>query len=151
MSYRIDGVIVVRDVFERRKAAGDGKLFETPDLDIAYNFGIEEDAGVLKFRIGRPLTMAGAHCKQGSMNDKAVGICVVGDYDKDTLNDAKHDLLVNVCLGLCLMLGIPPENIQGHRLYATYKSCPGKNIDPSLISQEVAELLKKVSVRTSGV
>ena len=148
MSYRIDGVIIAsKDEFDRRKAAGQGKLFETPDLDIGYNFGIEEQAGAILLKIGRPLTMSGAHCKEASMNSLSIGICVVGDYDKEILNDTKHDLLVDVCLALCLMFKIPTSNIQGHRQYATYKSCPGKNIDPSLIAAEVDALLKIVALK----
>jgi hypothetical protein len=147
-SYRIDGFIIAsRDEFDRRKAAGQGKLFEAPDLDIGYNYGIEEDAGKTILRIGRPLTMPGAHCKQESMNSLAIGICVVGDYDKEILNDTKHNLLVDVCLSLCLMFKIPASNIHPHRQYATYKTCPGKNIDTALIAAEVDALLKIVSLK----
>jgi hypothetical protein len=152
LSYRIDGVIIAgKEEFERRKAVGQGKLFETPDLDIAYNFGIEEEAGTLKLRIGRPLTMPGAHCREGNQNNIAIGICCVGNYDQQPLDDGRFNFLVDLCLSLCLMFGISPGNIHGHRDYAPYKTCPGKNINPVLIGQTVEEELRAVSRRISVV
>lgn len=150
MSYRVDGYIVARDLYERKKSAGQGKLFEEPWSDIGYNFGIEQVNDRLILQVGRPLTIAGAHCKEGGMNERAIGVCVVGNFDEQPLDDSRYNFLVDVCLSLCLMFKIPPENIQGHRQYATYKSCPGKNINPTIIGQAVEEEIRIINRRISG-
>ena len=47
--------------------------------DIGYHYGIEWIHRGYEILVGRPLSMDGAHTL--GMNDKAIGICVVGNYD----------------------------------------------------------------------
>jgi hypothetical protein len=47
--------------------------------DIGYHFGIEYEGSEPTIKIGRALDKAGAHAK--NYNHKAIGVCVIGNYD----------------------------------------------------------------------
>ncbi len=69
----------------------------------------------------------GAHCKADGMNERAIGICLVGnfDYEKPTPNQMQS-LAFLVSL-LRKYYRIPPERIMGHREVPGAKTdCPGK-------------------------
>ena len=89
---------------------------------IGYNFGIEEVNGILKYRIGRPLNITGGHTK--GMNETAIGICLVGNYDVTIPTIAQCQKLITLCKMLMEMFGIPKENIKRHSEYSP-KTCPG--------------------------
>ena len=90
---------------------------------IGYNFGIEEVNGILKYKIGRPLNITGGHTK--GMNESAIGICLVGNYDVELPTMEKYFKIIGLCKILMEMFGIPKENIKRHSDYAQ-KTCPGK-------------------------
>ena len=102
--------------------------------DIGYHYGIEWIHRGYEILVGRPLSMDGAHTL--GMNDKAIGICVVGNYDVQYPMAAMIVKLVPLVRDLCEIFSIPKENVQGHRDYAA-KSCPGKNFNLDLIRQEL--------------
>lgn len=95
--------------------------------DIGYHFGVEKIRGIYQVQFGRDLNVAGAHCKEGSMNSLAVGICLVGNFDVEVpcLN-ALSMLAYGLVVPLMRRFSIPVENIFTHHEYASYKSCPGK-------------------------
>lgn len=103
---------------------------------IGYNFGIELVGDEYEAFVGRSLRLAGAHCKEASMNRVGIGICVVGNFDLAPPDTYQLAALKSLVLDLMLTYGIPPENVIGHRdagLLAgydwqrgQYKSCPGK-------------------------
>jgi len=76
--------------------------------------------------VGRSLLMEGAHCV--GMNTKAIGVCVVGNYDEIPPEEYKLIKLVSFLKDLMKMFGIEPKNIVAHRDYAE-KSCPGKRFN----------------------
>jgi len=95
--------------------------------DIGYHYGIENVNGFYEALIGRPVTMPGAHCK--GMNDKAIGICCVGNYDITIPNVAMLDVLsYNVIKPLMAIFEIPKENIVFHNEHSE-KTCPGRLFD----------------------
>jgi len=102
--------------------------------DIGYHYGVEWIHRGYEILVGRPLSMDGAHTL--GMNDKAIGICVVGNYDVQYPMAAMIVKLVPLVRDLCEIFSIPKENVQGHRDYAA-KSCPGKNFNLDLIRQEL--------------
>ena len=79
----------------------------------------------MEILVGRQLGERGAHTSQDGMNSKSLGICVVGNYDSDLLDERKFKKLVALCGSLMFQFDIPPENVHAHREFATYKSCPG--------------------------
>lgn len=93
--------------------------------NIGYSFGIENINGVYKYMIGRPLDKAGAHTKEAGQNRVAIGIVLIGDFDKDPPTKVQYWLLASLCRHLCLVYNIPTAQIYPHNYFATYKSCPG--------------------------
>lgn len=98
--------------------------------DIGYHFGVEFIHRGHEVLVGRPLDMTGAHTI--GMNDRGIGVCVVGNYDVQYPREEMLSRLVPLLRVLCGIFKIPPENIMGHRDYAE-KSCPGKNFDLNII------------------
>ena len=78
----------------------------------------------------------GAHCKAGGMNEKAIGIALVGNfnYEKPTPNQLQSlAFLLSVLRNYYL---IPPANTLGHREVPGAKTeCPGKLFPISQLRQ----------------
>ena len=103
--------------------------------DIGYHFGVEWAGLEVEAVVGRPLDMVGAHCKEGGMNEKAIGICVVGNYDLNPPSPMNLTVLANrLVIPLMRIFKIPKSNIVFHREYATYKSCPGTQFKKEMIT-----------------
>ncbi len=106
--------------------------------DIGYHFGLEKVNDVLECFVGRPLDMRGAHCKEGSMNEFAIGICVVGNYDTAPPAPDVLDVLVHrLVIPMMLAFDIKADKIVFHREYATYKSCPGTQFTKDMILSRI--------------
>lgn len=96
--------------------------------DIGYHAGIELIGNEYIVMTGRPLNVKGAHCEGFNMNNKALGFCFVGNYDKAI---PPAEMLIKGAAhikGWMDILGIPTDNVRGHRDYSS-KSCPGKKFD----------------------
>ena len=96
-----------------------------------YNFVIEKDG--LREN-GRSLSTLGAHCYQQGMNRKSIGICLSGDFDIEEPTREQCESLLKLILELQEAHGIPDENVELHRDYATYKSCPGNLIPDNILN-----------------
>lgn len=95
-------------------------------FDIGYHAGIELVGKDYYALVGRPLELAAAACKEGHMNELALHVCCVGNYDVVVPADAMLAVLVKRIIKPWMQqFSIPSERIVGHRDYATYKSCPG--------------------------
>jgi N-acetyl-anhydromuramyl-L-alanine amidase AmpD len=106
--------------------------------DIGYHWVLEKVNNKWAWRAGRKETEDGAHCKEQGMNFKSVGICVVGNFDKDTPTDEIYELVAAKCKDIMSRWpAIKAENIKPHREYATYKSCPGKNFNMTALINKV--------------
>lgn len=101
--------------------------------DIGYHFGIELIDNEYHILAGRPLNVAGAHCKEEGMNKKAIGFCFVGNYDEAPPPSIMLVKGTAYIKGLMDEFNIIPADVRGHRDYATYKSCPGKLFDMTLL------------------
>lgn len=99
--------------------------------DIAYHAGVEVVNGRLEALLGRPSTERAAACKEGHMNETALHVCVVGNFDLAPPSDELLAFLARYVVRPWLhdWHMFDPARIVGHRDYATYKSCPGKLFD----------------------
>lgn len=107
--------------------------------DIGYHYGIERIGEHFQLRFGRPTSEPGAHCSEGGFNRKSIGICLVGDFDKEAPPEPQLQMAFVLCRSLMRKHNIPPHNVLGHReagLHAgfdwrkgQFKSCPGLLFD----------------------
>jgi hypothetical protein len=105
--------------------------------DIGYHFGLELINSDYEILVGRPIDAEGAHCWQQGMNQKALGICFVGNFDIDSVPDEQWAKGVTLVRSLTRLLDIPISFVIGHRDYAP-KSCPGKLFDLEKFRKDVA-------------
>jgi hypothetical protein len=101
--------------------------------DIGYHAGIEivtADEGLKAYRfqalVGRAPDEMAAACPQGRMNELALHVCVVGNFDVVTPTAEMYAVLARrVILPWRRMFGISIENIVRHHDFNAAKSCPG--------------------------
>lgn len=113
--------------------------------EIGYHAGIElvtESADLRDYRyqalLGRPEREIAAACKEGRMNELALHVCCVGDYDTTAPPLAMLQRLCGrVLLPWMSRYGIGPDNIVAHRDFAKYKSCPGLKFDMDALRRMV--------------
>jgi N-acetylmuramoyl-L-alanine amidase len=116
--------------------------------DIGYHKGIELVGTEIVVHQGRPDNVAGAHAKEAGMNNKSIGICVVGNYDIIPPDDAHLEVLKQVCQAYMVNYNIPVEKVVGHRevgLMAGYdwrkgqfKTCPGSKFDMDMFRKMIS-------------
>lgn len=69
----------------------------------------------------------GAHCKAGNMNSKSIGICLVGNFNEDTLTFKQMNSLVFLVNRLKEYYDISNSHILGHgQVKGASTDCPGK-------------------------
>ncbi len=115
--------------------------------NIGYHYVLEYDKKKVLVQKGRLESAQGAHALK--FNTKSLGICVVGNYDREELESDKFDTLVALCIHLCQFAHVAPDNIIGHR--DTYiirgvdveKSCPGTLFPMNELRESVIAAVKK--------
>lgn len=71
--------------------------------------------------------MDGAHCKASNMNSRGIGVCLVGNFSRESLGEEQMDSLVYTVNVLRKYYSIPLKNIMGHGQVPGAKTeCPGK-------------------------
>lgn len=102
--------------------------------DIGYHFGCEMARNDYEVFVGRPLTRQGAHCRHDGMNRKAVGVCLVGNYDEQPPSDKMLSVVANrVVQPIIQVFEIPLQNVVFHREHNPQKTCPGRSFTKSMI------------------
>jgi N-acetyl-anhydromuramyl-L-alanine amidase AmpD len=95
---------------------------------IGYHYVCEYNTG--KITQTRKETEIGCHCLK--MNDKSLGILIVGNFDRlPVLPHSKPSEVQEKSITILLRQlrqRYPNIPIRGHRFYATYKTCPGRNM-----------------------
>jgi N-acetylmuramoyl-L-alanine amidase len=80
----------------------------------------------------------GAHCKAGGMNDKAIGISLVGNFNQESPTANQLQSLAYLLRTLCDYYHISSGNIMGHReVEGAHTECPGRNFPISSFRQSL--------------
>ena len=140
MSWRYQGNIISEKKAKELLAKGT-KGVQEPWIDIGYNFLIEKTFGKYVYKIGRKLSLSGAHTL--SYNNKAIGICCVGSFDKNPPNDVQWKMTLALTKELMKRYNIIAVNVLGHR--ETYKmlglpqakTCPGEKFSMEKFRSEL--------------
>lgn len=114
--------------------------------DIGYHYvinnGTYQADGLVE--VGRTEYEDGAHCKPDGMNFKSIGICLVGDFDKQKPTPAQMEALGRLCRDIMTRHKIPPFKILGHgEVAGANTACPGKYFDMRRFRAEVLDVGKK--------
>lgn len=106
--------------------------------DIGYHWILEKIDNMYRWVKGRKETTRGAHCLD--RNFDSIGICIVGDYDKDYLCEEQIQMILQKQIELEIKHDrkLPLEL---HRTYADYKTCPGSNITLDLFKDDSVEFI----------
>lgn len=93
-------------------------------LHVAYHYIIDAKGNT---RNTRPLSEIGYHAGNWEINEKSVGICILGNYENDTPTKDSLDTLAALSKEITRVYGV--ETVCGHRdIKAT--ACPGENLYP---------------------
>ncbi|MDP2937868.1 MAG: N-acetylmuramoyl-L-alanine amidase [Candidatus Omnitrophota bacterium] len=70
----------------------------------------------------------GSHCRANNMNERAIGICLVGNFNREYVSSKQLDALVYLVNILRRYYKIPLKRIMGHnQVLGARTECPGKN------------------------
>ncbi len=118
--------------------------------DIGYHYIIRIDGTV---EVGRSEELVGAHCPDGSMNSRSVGVCYVGGMDRemrsarDTRTEAQRRSLRGLVERLQRKYNISRSRVFGHRDFAA-KACPSFDVRTGLCLGVIMLTLVACSPRT---
>ena len=87
----------------------------------------------------------GAHCKENHMNFQSIGICLCMNGDQQMPTPEQESSFTSLALTKMEEWDIPLENVDLHRQYATYKSCPGTKITEDYINGLLSTNSKRMS------
>lgn len=104
---------------------------------IGYHWGIERIGNHYEIIVGRMSDRVGAHVR--GMNANSIGICFIGNYDKDKVSDDMWAAGLRLVRWLQKIYKISTEDIRGHKEFAE-KTCPGKNFDLNLFRSNLTNL-----------
>lgn len=107
---------------------------------IGYNWFIEKDGRVVK---GRDEAKTGAHTI--GYNEKSIGICLAGNFDKTLPTDAQVASLKKLLEEKMLQYNIPSDKIVPHRTFAN-KTCYGKRLADDWVQKLVKPTLNKEAI-----
>jgi len=106
--------------------------------DIGYHYVVERVFDTQQAIVARPLYLAGAHCP--GWNNKAVGICLAGNFEEAPPDAEQLAAAARLAAGLCAALLIPPASILQHRDHRA-TACPGLHFALGAFRRQVAGLL----------
>lgn len=124
--------------------------------DVGYNFGIERIGDYVEVLMGRHPDDRGAHCPQLDMNEKSIGICMIGNFDVTPPDVQRWEKLKQLIFWIMNRYNIPVSNILGHREvqemagieFKNRKTCPGTRFDMALLRKELSEMTAIKSATT---
>jgi LysM repeat protein len=109
---------------------------------LAYHFVIGNGKGSKdgEIEVGGRWTkqLHGGHCSVHRMNQIAIGICLVGDFEKTYPTRKQMDSLVSLLKYLMRKYDIPKGRVIGHRdVRRGHTKCPGKNFSLTALRKKL--------------
>ncbi|MCG2712895.1 MAG: N-acetylmuramoyl-L-alanine amidase [Candidatus Omnitrophica bacterium] len=128
-------IIIHHSATDEGNALGFHRNHETRGFDkgLGYHFVIDngtqgKKAGHIEVSPRWIKQQDGAHCKAGNMNFRAIGVCLVGNFNKGCVSEKQMESLVYLINRLCSYYKIPKKNIIGHgQVKGASTDCPGNN------------------------
>lgn len=120
---------------------------------IGYHYTIEKIGAMVEICNGRPLDKVGAHAK--GWNRKALGICVIGNFDLTPPDEEKITLLIYLINRLRYIFSIDIPDVIGHRECWEIegkqppKSCPGWAFSMNQIRKQLWKRSKDIEFYTN--
>lgn len=116
---------------------GDSLLFDKAHLHkgwdgVGYHFVIDNGSkgkadGQIEVSPRWLKQVPGAHCKADHMNERAIGICLVGNFNHDLPSARQMEALAGLVRKLQAYYRIPSSRIKGHgQVRGASTDCPGK-------------------------
>lgn len=94
---------------------------------VGYHYVITNDGNI---NTCRNEDEVGCHCVASSMNFQSIGICVTGDFTKDTINEAQEKALKILIYNIQHRYDIPDKNVLCHNeVKGARTECPGKLLE----------------------
>lgn len=113
------------------------------DIGYHYVIGNGTQSGDGQIEKGRQEWDSGAHCPAKKMNFRSIGICLVGNFQKQKPTAKQLQSLERLCRQLMKKYNIPYHRVLGHReVMAT--ACPGKNVNMKQLRLRLKEGVKNV-------
>ena len=99
-----------------------------PSAPHPYHYGVEYIRSNQEILMGRMPDLKGAHCRSQSMNSKALGVCLVGNFDIKPPAKAQCEKALDLVRLLMKQYNIPSIKVIGHR-NVKKTNCPGRFFD----------------------
>jgi len=132
------GSVASIDDYHRKNNGWDG---------IGYDFVIGNGRGASNGEVDSTFRWTGqktgAHCKTDSSNwanEKAIGICLVGNFDYSRPSSSQMTSLVKLVRFLSERYDIPASKVYGHNTtpgHSTKTECPGRNFPMSYVKSKL--------------
>ncbi len=121
-----DGNVAVFDKWHKQ-----GRHWEGVGYDFVIGNGTDSGDGEVEVTFRWRRQMVGAHCggtANNWANEKAIGICIVGDFNKTAPTAKQMDSVIKLTRFLCKRYGISSNRVYGHNTTpgARPTECPGR-------------------------
>ena len=106
---------------------------------LAYHFVVAEDGS---YKQTRGFNEVGYHASNYPINTESLGICFIGNFDKETPTQAQYDT------GTMLLAELSQTykfSVHPHNEFAP-KTCPGKNFDMNILKANMNDMSKYTEI-----
>lgn len=114
--------------------------------ELAYHFviGNGTDTGDGEVEVGKRWTVQkhGAHCKTPDeyYNEHGIGICLVGNFEKNKPTPAQLESLTRLVYFLCKQFNISPARVYTHGQITGLTLCPGNKFNLDGLREEISKM-----------
>ena len=112
---------------------------------LAYHFVIDNGTSGRKdgqVEVGRrwSLQLPGGHVRERWLNNCGIGICLVGNFNKQYVTKAQFESLVKLVARLRRTYGIPLRNVRGHKDFrGEHTECPGRHFPMAKLKKRLTK------------